>query len=93
MLADLRYKDLDNTAEVVISLANGKRIVGEMDLSDQVKIIENTTGLDNKHAELAAGIAYVMAKDHGEDYVVWKRFVDKVYGYKRILDAARLNIN
>lgn len=93
MLADVKYTYHEDFAEIIIALQNGQKIIGSMDVEENIKIIENTTRLDEKHAELAAGIAYVMAKEHGEDYVVWKRFVDKVSIYKKMLDAARLNIN
>jgi small nuclear ribonucleoprotein (snRNP)-like protein len=79
--------------QVTIELRDGRRIVGELDDKDNIHILENTTSLDEKTAECAAGVALVSIQQDGQETMVWRRLMDKAHECKKHVDRIRYQTN
>jgi small nuclear ribonucleoprotein (snRNP)-like protein len=92
MLASISVKGKEGST-VTVELRDGRRIVGHLDTKDQITILENTTNLDVKIAECAAGIALVSHQDLGDDTVVWRKLVDAAERCKKQMDNIKYKLN
>jgi len=78
---------------VTISLEDGRKIIGQLDDSDNMKILENTTNLDDKTAQCAAGLALVIVQVEGYDTMVWRHLLGKAQECKKHVEKIKYQLN
>ena len=88
MLASIRKQD----DFYYLTLQNGKKIVGLVDIHDDVVVIENDSELEGDQARYALGLAIVYVQD-GVDTMVWRRLKDEARSYELEEKKRTLYIN
>ena len=93
MLASISSISKNNESTITVQLQDGRKIVGRVDSQDKINILENTTNLDTKIAECAAGIALVNVLDLDNDVMVWRRLVDMAHKCKAKMELMKYSVN